>query len=712
MPPVRKSVLIVQVEQPHLPWVAGFSSGLFATFEAEPPATRPEVHSNYLESVRLPDRAPAEVAWFRQRYRGEHFDVIVAVTNGALDFLKPLRDELWPGVPVVLLTPRRGLDEIALPPGVVALGAAFEVEKTLDLVKAVLPETRHVAYVSEDGSDNERLRRDLSERGLDLVDLTGLRLEELEKRIADLPPQTAVFFESFHADGSGRQFVPRDVLARVAPLSNAPIFGVSATYLGRGLLGGWVLDYREFGVETAHLVLRILGGEPVPTVPASSTFSRLEFDDRELRRWRIPSSRVPAAAQILHQSPSLWRDHTGVVLAAVGALLFQGALIAALLLERRRRSEAQGLTDATIASLPNEVAVLDGSGRIIEVNENWARSGLHSRSGTAGSAPVGANYLELCRQELADGDETAARRIALIESILDGSRTRGELEYGLGKAGEERWFEKRVQVLGSPGRGAVIVNVDVTERRLAESEARRHHTEIAHLNRVAAMGELASSLAHELNQPLTAILTNAQAARRLLARPSPDLAEIGASLNDIVEDDQRAGDVIHRMRALLRKEESRVTAVDLNDAVRRVVRLVSSDAHLRKATITVDPAAGLPAVSGDGVQLQQVILNLVVNGLDAVAERPPDQRRVEIRTSAGNGRVAVTVSDSGRGIPAEDEARVFEPFFTTKAHGLGMGLAICRSIVDAHVGRLIMRSAAGGGAEFECEFPALQAHPA
>jgi len=705
---VRKSVLIVHVEQPHLPWVSGLSAGMFETFEAEPSTTRPDVHTDFLESVRLPDRAAAEAAWFRERYRGQRFDAIVAVTSAALAFVGPLREELWPGVPVVLLAPQRSFEGLALPPGVVGLGAPFEVGKTLDLAKTVLPRTRHVAYVAEDGEDGPRWRSDLSSRGLDFLDLTGLRVEELERRVAHLPPDTVVFFESFHSDGSGRRFVPRDVLARIAPLSNSPIFGVSATMVGYGLVGGWVLDYREFGAEAGRLVLRVLAGAPSSAPPVPPSFSRLELDDRQLRRWRIPDSRVPAGAEILYRAPGLWNDHRAAVLGVGAALLIQGGLIAALLFERRRRADARAMTDATIASLPNEVAVLDGTGRIVQVNENWANSDLHSGAG-GGGAPVGANYLDLCRRELAGGDEAGGERLALIESILTGRRPRGEIEYSVKAAGEERYFEKRVQVLGRPGSGAVIVNVDVTERRLAESEARRHQTEIAHLNRVAAMGELASSLAHELNQPLTAILTNAQAARRLLARPAPDLEEIAASLGDIVEDDQRAGDVIHRMRSLLRKEESRRTPVDLNEAVRRVVRLVSSDAQLRKAAVATSLDPGLTPVSGDAVQLQQVILNLVVNGLDAVGDRPPDHRSVEIQTAARDGRVVVTVSDSGRGIPAGDVSRVFEPFFTTKAHGLGMGLAICRSIVDAHAGRLVVRSAPGRGAAFECEFPAAEA---
>ncbi len=269
-----------------------------------------------------------------------------------------------------------------------------------------------------------------------------------------------------------------------------------------------------------------------------------------------------------------------------------------------------------------------------------------------------------------------------------------------------------VEQLRKPGRGAVVVQVDVTRRHEAAAQVRMRDREIAHLNRVGAVGELASSLAHELGQPLGAILANAQAARRLLSRTSPDLQEVRASLGDIIEDDQRAGHVIQRMRAMLRGEETPRDSVDLNDIVRSVLRMVAGEAGLRGASIHPDLASSSLVVFGDRVQLEQVVLNLVVNGLDAVAERSPEQREVRVTTSAANGNVQVSVSDSGPGIRSPNPERVFEPFYTTKAHGLGMGLSICRSIVEAHGGEIRVENGAQGGAAFRCAFPAIGSLPA
>jgi signal transduction histidine kinase len=258
--------------------------------------------------------------------------------------------------------------------------------------------------------------------------------------------------------------------------------------------------------------------------------------------------------------------------------------------------------------------------------------------------------------------------------------------------------------------GALLVERE--RRRRAEGKARRTLGQLAHLDRVAAMGELATSLAHELNQPLAAILANAQAARRLLTAPCPDLAEVRATLDDIVDDDKRAGEVIRRMRALLKKEEFRPEPVDLNDVVRSVLRLLAHEASRRGVTLETDLAANLPRVRGDVVQLQQVVLNLVVNACDAVARCAPERRRVLVRTREQlSGNAEVIVEDAGDGIPDAHVAQLFEPFFTTKADGLGMGLSITRSILELHGGHIAVQNLDGGGASFRCVLPAYGRSP-
>jgi PAS domain S-box-containing protein len=261
---------------------------------------------------------------------------------------------------------------------------------------------------------------------------------------------------------------------------------------------------------------------------------------------------------------------------------------------------------------------------------------------------------------------------------------------------------------GSPMRMAGACQ-DITDQKCAEAQLRRSLDEIAHLNRVAAMGELTGSLAHELNQPLAAILSNAQAASRFLNSESPDIAEARECLNAIVEDDKRAGEVIKRVRTLLKKEESDTAEVDLNEVVGDVIRLLQNDAMLRLASVTFEPSPHLPVVRGDRVQLYQVVLNLVVNGLEASTEQVRGDRWLKVQTTwTSGGAVELMVKDSGKGIAESDLGRVFEPFFTTKQEGLGMGLSISRSIVQAHGGRLWAENSAEGGAMFRCVLPTAQ----
>jgi two-component system sensor kinase FixL len=253
--------------------------------------------------------------------------------------------------------------------------------------------------------------------------------------------------------------------------------------------------------------------------------------------------------------------------------------------------------------------------------------------------------------------------------------------------------------------------VDITERKLAELEAARQRHDLAHLARVTALGELSSSLAHELTHPLTAILSNAQAAQRFLADDNVDLDEVREILNDIVTQDQRAGEVIHGLRLLLQKGEPQKQCddVDLNEVIREVVQLMRSDLINRNATLDTDLAQNLPAVTGDRVQLQQVLLNLALNGCEALGDYNSSERRLLIASQWENGAVRVSVSDSGSGIPGEKMEQVFERFFTTKKEGMGLGLSICRTIINAHRGKIWATNNGGCGATFHFSLPIVGA---
>jgi PAS domain S-box-containing protein len=270
--------------------------------------------------------------------------------------------------------------------------------------------------------------------------------------------------------------------------------------------------------------------------------------------------------------------------------------------------------------------------------------------------------------------------------------------------GRVLWVHDMVRILVGRADGRRLlrsVMVDITERKQAELEAQQQRQLLTHLTRVATLGELSGALAHELSQPLTSILSNAQAAQRFLAREPVDLAEVRDILKDIVDDDRRAGAVIRRWRTLLKKGETLFQPLDLNEVTNEVLRLAHSELIAHSVTVTAQLTPGLPAVRGDRVGLQQVLLNLIVNACDAMKPNEPARRHLTVITGPdGDGAIQVGIADRGGGIPADRIERVFEPFFTTKDHGLGLGLAICRSIVAAHGGRLWVTNNADHGATF------------
>jgi PAS domain S-box-containing protein len=350
-------------------------------------------------------------------------------------------------------------------------------------------------------------------------------------------------------------------------------------------------------------------------------------------------------------------------------------------------AESNALRSAIFGSLYGHVAALDRHGVIVAVNESWLRFAAENGA-EAAQVSVGAHYLDVCQRAAAMGDADARRAAAAITAVLEGGSEHGEIEYLCHTPAGARWFEMAVEPLRRPQGGAIISHVDITLRRRAEEEARRQRDELAHALRVTTMGELAGSLAHEINQPLAVIVTSAQAAQHLLDDGRPNRAELRGALTDIANQGKHAAQVIRRLRALFRKADSELQLLDVGELVTGMASLVRHDVERRGIAMTLDCPPRLPPVSGDSIQLQQVVLNLLVNACEAmsIVDGPRDLI-VATRERAGRG-IEMTISDTGPGLKESELERIFEPFVTTKAAGLGMGLSISRSIIDAHGGRI------------------------
>ena len=366
------------------------------------------------------------------------------------------------------------------------------------------------------------------------------------------------------------------------------------------------------------------------------------------------------------------------IIVAMGLELSAEVLRAAQLSDDLRESEAR----MTLASEAAGFGVWIWS---IARNQIWGSERWLGLFGFAPDATVTfENVIQRIHPEDREGVERAVRRA--LEDRVDYA---GEYRVVL-PDNTQRWVAARGRVYpdtqGKPVR-MMGATTDITASKQAEDKAQRQHEELAHLSRVTTVSELSGSLAHELNQPLAIILTNAQAAQRLLAQQPPDLAEAREILADIVSEDQRAGEVIRRLRSLLKHGETNLQPLTVNGIVEEVLQLSRNSLIGHGITVHRSLAPNVPQVQGDHIQLQQVLLNLILNACDAMSANPPVGRQLTVATAHRDGAVRISVSDTGCGLPPDAE-RIFEPFYTTKKHGLGLGLPICRSIVTAHKGRL------------------------
>jgi PAS domain S-box-containing protein len=392
-------------------------------------------------------------------------------------------------------------------------------------------------------------------------------------------------------------------------------------------------------------------------------------------------------------------------------------------------------------------AILDVNGRVVELQgigrdvterrraedalrESQRRYALATSAGSVGvwdwNLDSGEIYVDPLLKALLgfDDDEVGGRRedwtrlvhpddlpllLSRLQEHLEGRTPAFEIEHRmLHKDGSVRWFLARGAVVGQAGPGPLRVigtNTDITGRRQAEEALRQARVELAHAGRLSALGELSASIAHELGQPLAAIMSNAQAGLNLLRRTAPSRDELEEILRDIAKDDERAGEIIRRMGALLRKRQLETQPVDMNELVRETVRIVAADAAARDVQITCETAAALPTLQGDKVHLQQVVLNLLLNGMEALAAVPPSERRLFVHTTVRDGEVQLAVIDTGPGIPPELLRDIFEPFCSTKRDGMGIGLSIARSIVEAHGGRIMAENGPTGGATVRFALP-------
>jgi signal transduction histidine kinase len=530
-------------------------------------------------------------------------------------------------------------------------------------------------------------------------------MPDVRRRIAGIAPDSIVLALSFFQDSDGRRFIPVEAARLIAASSPAPVYGPYDTYVGAGAVGSFGDTFETTGIALADLVLDMLSDGGSPVGDRVNTDVAFRVDARQLERHGLSRDDLPAGTIVLFDEMTLWDRYWYVVVAVLAVIALQFLLLVTLVAQRAHRRRA-------------EAALRESEERMVVAAEsaNIGLWHLDSVTGELWLTPHGRKLLRLRAEDaLVPADLLA---IVHPEDRHLMARAISDLESGTPLSGEFRivagdgvlWIQAvGNRVIRNNDHRISGIFKDITARRTAQLEAEAQRRDIAHMSRALVLGELSGAIAHELNQPLAAILANAQAAQVLLRGESPDIAEAQLAIAEIIEDDNRAGEVIQHLRTLLRKDQARWEAIDINDIANATLDLLRSELISRKIETRLALAMPSGTVRGDPVQLQQVLLNLIVNAMDALGRQDPGPRLIAVRTLVpGDGQVAVVVEDSGPGFAPSHQQHLAEPFFTTKPNGLGLGLSICTRIVRMHSGAIAFSESTLGGARVTVTLPEVE----
>ena len=712
----QKKVLVLASYSPTVPVASLWDKGIRSVFDTS--STLPvKTDIEHLYHHRIEDRHYRKllVDLYHYKYSKGKPDLIITLYSAALDFVLKYGSDLFQDIPIVFGgLDRQSVENRKLGSNIYGIINSTSYKETLDLALTLHPNTRHVAIVAGvDFVSRQNLREARKiyrayEKRITFIDLVGLPMPDLQKKIANLPPETVVMFIMLLKDGSGKEYTVPEALSLISRASNAPIYSFQGHELGNGIVGGHLTTVESNGKAVAELGLRILkGAKPLDQPIVQKSIYQLKFDWRQLKRWSIAEHKLPPGSIVKFKELTIWDEHKGQIIAALALILFQMLIISYLLYQRKVRFRAEKkLMHAeqkyrTVADYTYDWEYWQNpDGSLQYVSPSCERICGYSAQDLM-TKP------SLLQDMIVSEDKAAWDKHRC--SIRKGMKSE-EIQFRIQKPdGEIRWIEHACRpVFDHEGnnQGIRASNRDMTKRAFYRSETQKLQSELAHMDRVVTISALTSALAHEINQPLAAMRSYAQAALRFMDKDHPEYDSVRKALQGIVADNKRAAEVVNRLQDLVKKGPPHREEIEMNSLITEVIGLINSELVLRNALITLDLNPSIPEVQGDSIQIQQVLINLLTNALDAMDNQPADARTITISTRPENSNgIILSISDSGGGIPPDTIEAIFTPFHTTKSTGMGLGLSICKTIIETHGGKITAENNPDGGAMFSIILP-------
>jgi PAS domain S-box-containing protein len=683
---------------------------------AEKSPSQIDIGSEFLDLARFPKESDElrSARYLAEKYAGRPPEIIMPMNLEGLRFAIKYRNTIAPNVPVVFCCVTPQIATAAdRPKDVTGIYTHFDAGKTIALAQQLQPEAHNLVIVSGSSEIDRRylaaMQNEIEpyKKSLNTEYWIGVPYAALLERASHLPRETIVVFVTVYDDSTGRTLFPAQVVEALAQAASAPVYGPSDTYLGLGVVGGYVDSFESMGASAADLALEVLGGKSPTTIdPQPSQNRKFRVDARQLLRWKIPEKNLPADTVLSFREPTLWEEHRYLLLATAFVILLQTAMISAMLVQMlaRRRAEAalqesEERWRSVFEMSTVGIALADHNLRFIATNV-----AVQAMLGRTDEELRGLSPLDIC----ADEDRESLK--LLFEQVREGKQQSYELvQQYRHKSGAFVWvhaYVSRMEGDKSKPRLFLTTTIDITDRKRAEAASRDALSELARVARLTTMGEMTTSIAHEINQPLGSIVNDGSAALRWLGNVTPDIEEARACLKRIVSDGHRAGQVLSSIRTMIKKGSGTRELLDINVLVREVLSFAHSEIENQRIVVLTELTGNLSQVLVDRIQLQQVVLNLVMNGIDAMATLRDRARVLKLRSEQdGSSSVTLTVEDAGTGIDRSIVGQIFEAFFTTKKNGIGMGLSICRSIAVAHGGQLSVSPGYPNGSAFQLVLP-------